>query len=71
MRLYTAPPCTPVCVCITPLFFFAAVAIAAAVGLAASQPTLPNLPELIAGNRDLNILARVLETNGLIPTLSG
>ena len=48
-----------------------AVAIAAAVGLAASQPTKPNLPELIAGNRDLQLLAHVLENNGLIPTLSG
>jgi transforming growth factor-beta-induced protein len=47
------------------------IAIAAAVGLAASQPTKPNLPELIAGNRDLQLLAHVLENNGLIPTLSG
>jgi len=52
------------------LLLFAVILAAAAAGLVAAQPQQPNLPELIQAS-NLNILGRVLFTNGLIPTLSG
>jgi hypothetical protein len=53
------------------LFSSLAVVLAAAAAFACAQPSKPNLPELIASNPDLHLLAFVLERNGLIPALSG
>jgi hypothetical protein len=60
---------SPSLVCTLSRLFCTAVVLAAAIGATCAQKL--NLPQLIAQNPDLQLLAAVLGSNGLIPTLSG